>query len=290
MTNDIELTERQQREVEYHKGHARLVREAGGKITYDVLYAKKRRWWNAYWDVFTYVLGLDLRGKNVLVVGCGAGEDAVRLSKLGANVYAFDLSEDMLAIARELADEQNVSVTFEKMPAEKLRYGNDSFDLIFARDIFHHVDIPAALAEIRRVARPGSGIVVNEIYSHSITDSIRHSAFVEKVLYPKMQAGVYGGQKPYITEDERKLSEHDLALITGAMTHVRKKFFNFIVTRLISDNRRAANIADRILLSALGPAASFCGGRVVVIGIIAKYDRTDGQNLPPGSPMPGHGK
>ncbi len=270
VTDDMELTGRQQREIEYHVEHAKAGRDTRRDVSYDVVYSERRKWWNAYWDVFTYLRSQDLKQKKVLVVGCGAGEDAIRLSKLGADVYAFDLSPEMLAIAKDMADAAGVTARFDLMPAEKLEYADDFFDLIFARDIFHHVDIPAATTELRRVAKQGSLFIVNEIYSHSVTELVRRSAFVEKVLYPRMQARVYGGQKPYITEDERKLSESDVTLISASLTQIDKKYFNFIVTRLVSDNSRTLNVADRLLLKALGPLGRFCGGRVVFIGKLSK--------------------
>jgi 2-polyprenyl-3-methyl-5-hydroxy-6-metoxy-1,4-benzoquinol methylase len=41
--------------------------------------------------MFKFLTSLDLRHKKVLVVGCGFGEDTLRLAKLGGDVYAFDL-------------------------------------------------------------------------------------------------------------------------------------------------------------------------------------------------------
>ena len=38
--------------------------------------------------------------QNVLELGCGTGEIAIRLAKLQKEVYASDLSKDMLEVAR----------------------------------------------------------------------------------------------------------------------------------------------------------------------------------------------
>ena len=108
---------------------------------------------------------------------------------------------------RALADREGLNVSFEEMPAEMLRYDDNFFDFVIARDILHHVDIPLTMGEIIRVSKPNALLVVNEIYSHSFTNRIRHSAVVTKILYPRMQRIIYGEGKPYITQDERKLSE-----------------------------------------------------------------------------------
>jgi ubiquinone/menaquinone biosynthesis C-methylase UbiE len=266
------LTERQKNEIAYHRKHARDNAAILTKpFSWDVLDRPSRRWWNAYWQMYAYLSSLDLRGKTVLVVGCGCGDDALRLAKLGANVYAFDLSPDSLAIAKSLADREGFKISFEEMPAEALKYGSDFFDFIIARDILHHVDIPRAMSEIQRVAKSGALFVVNEIYSHSITNRVRHSVLVEKFLYRRMQRFIYGAGKPYITQDERKLNELDIQAITKPLPTLEfKDYFNFLVTRIVPDRYDALAKVDRILLTALKPIGHLLAGRVLFAGRIFK--------------------
>ena len=93
-------------------------------------------------------------GKRALVPGCGSGFDAIILAHLGAEVSAFDLSADMLSVAEERAAARNVSLDLQRMPAEELRYGDNTFELIWGRDILHHCDIGRTMAELIRVAKP----------------------------------------------------------------------------------------------------------------------------------------
>lgn len=270
MSSQTELSERQRREIEYHRSHAQLVAEKYRHISHDVVYSSQRRWWNAYWYVFGFLKKTGLRGKNVLVVGCGAGEDATRMALLGANVFAFDLSEEMLEIAKQVASDAGASVDFTCLPAESLTYSDSFFDCIFCRDIFHHIDIPRAVIELRRVAKPGAFVIINEVYSHSVTEVVRRSRLVEEFLYPRMRRIVYAG-RPYITEDERKLSEKDISIIESALHgSVRKSYFNFIVTRLIPDRFTVLNRLDRVAILMTGPLARFLGGRVVIVGHFKK--------------------
>ncbi len=213
----------------------------------------------------------DLRGKQVLVVGCGFGDDALRLAKLGATVSAFDLSPDSLHIARELARREGLQIAFDEMPAEQMHYADNSFDCILARDILHHVDIDATMREIVRVAKPDARFVVNEIYSHSLTETVRRSALVEKFIYPQMQRLIYGPGKPYITEDERKLTERDLAQVFAPLHAVRTiRYYNFIVTRLVPDRYVFMAKVDRVLMMLLKPLGRFLAGRVLFDARIAK--------------------
>ena len=267
-----ELTDRQQREFDYHREHAKLYQSVlAAPFSWEVLQRPERRWWNAYWGMYKYLVSCDLKDKRVLVVGCGFGYDALRLAKLGAKVSAFDLSPDSLQIAKALALREGLDIIFEEMPAEKMLYEDNSFDYIISIDILHHVDIPTTMSEIVRVAKPSAMFVVNEIYSHSVTDKIRHSALVEKVLYPKMRRLIYGSGKPYITEDERKLSEFDLEQIMKPLQpRLFTKYFNFLVTRIIPDRFEKFAQVDRLLLRILHPVGHLLAGRVLFSARISK--------------------
>ena len=214
--------------------------------------------------MFEYLVRCDLKDKQVLVVGCGFGDDTLRIAKLGANVLAFDHSPDSLDIAKALAAREGLKIDLQQMAAEKMLYADNTFDFVVSRDILHHVDIPATMSEIVRVSKPGAVFVVNEIYSHSITDTIRHSTLVEKVIYPKMRRLIYGPGKPYITEDERKLSESDIAEVTKSLQpRLFTKCFNFMVTRVIPDRFEPAAKVDRSLMRALHLVGHLLAGRVL---------------------------
>jgi len=267
-----QLSDRQQREIEYHrhraKEHASLLAKP---FSWEVLDRPSRRWWNAYWQMYDYLVNVGVRGKRVLVVGCGFGDDAFHLAKLGAEVYAFDLSPESLALASSLAEREGLSIHFEEMPAETLKYESDFFDYILARDILHHVDIPRATSEIHRVSKSGAVFVINEVYSHSFTDRIRRSRIVEKWLYPAMRSFVYGPGKPYITEDERKLTERDLAEILKLVSSIDlEKHFNFLVNRVVPDRVEILSKLDRLLLMCARPLGRFLAGRLLLVGRIVK--------------------
>lgn len=147
------------------------------------------------------------------------------------------------------------------MPAERLGYADDTFDIIIARDILHHVDIAANMREVVRVGKSDAMFVADEIYSRSVTDNVRHSRLVEQFLYPRMQRLIYDAGKPYITSDEHKLSGRDIATITAFLRHPElKQYFNFITTRLVPDPSDFFAKLDRVLLGALKPFGSVLAG------------------------------
>ena len=267
---ETELTDRQRSELEYHRKHAQKHTDILQRsFSYEVLSKSSTRWWNPYWQMFEFLISLELKGKKILVVGCGFGEDALRLAKLGGDVYAFDLSPDLIALARQLAEREKLDVNFEAMPTEKLDYPDKFFDCIVARDILHHVDIPIAMSEIVRTSKPNAHFVINEIYSHSWTELVRRSKLVDRVLYPRMQRHIYGTTDPYLTPEERKLNEHDVALVTKPLANIDlEKHFNMLVTRIVSDRFEVVAKVDRIAMRLLQPVGRVFAGRLLIAGRI----------------------
>ncbi len=267
------LTERQQREVDYHEEHARELARDYDHIDYELVTSPRRRWWNQAWSMYDELLRTPLEGKRVLVVGCGFGDDCFRLAKAGAEVHGFDLSPALLAVGRSVAQREGLAIEFREMPAERLDYPDDFFDLIVARDILHHVEIPAALAELRRVARPGARMLVNEVYTHSALDRIRHSRFVRGVLYERMVRLVYGERRPYITADERKMDERDMQRVREALQVDFERHFDLLVNRVLPAGITAFNVIDYLVLNLLQPLARRLGGRALLAGEVRKRTR-----------------
>ncbi len=111
-------------------------------------------------DVMAAVAGFAFT--DVLDVGCGTGATLAAVLETGPGVRAtgIDLSPGMVAVARaRLGDRARLEVA----DAEHLPAGDASFDLVLCVDSFHHYPHPEeALAEMRRVTRPGGGLVVGE--------------------------------------------------------------------------------------------------------------------------------
>lgn len=267
---EFRLNDRQARELSYHRERARLVAEFVDKpVSSDPVTSPSRRWWNPHWRKYALLRRWSLAGKTALVVGCGYGEDAIQLSRLGLDVYASDLSPDSIAIAaaraRKFAERV---IDFQQMAAEKLTYADDTFDLILMSDIFHHVDIPETLRELRRVAKPGCILLSLEMYTHSWLERIRQSSFIKRRLYPAMSSWLYGfaADQLYITEDERKLTEKDIALIRDSLDSMHTDWFYVLVDRLIPNRFTSPAMIDRMIMKLAGPAGAILGGRVVFWG------------------------
>ena len=158
------LSDRQRRELEYHRGRAAAhVHFATERVNFSAVTSTRYRWWNAYWVILRKAKNLGLTGKNVLVVGCGFGDDAIQLAYLGASISAVDISAESVAIARQRADASAAVVDFVVSAAETLPYTDETFDLVYLPDVVHHLDIPAAMREVQRALKPGGVVLEQEM-------------------------------------------------------------------------------------------------------------------------------
>ena len=92
--------------------------------------------------------------RRVADVGCGKGRFARLVREQGSAVIALDLAEAMLAHVAEGIERCAASMT-------ALPLATASCDGAYATESLEHaVDIPAAVAELCRVVRPGGRIVI----------------------------------------------------------------------------------------------------------------------------------
>lgn len=107
-------------------------------------------------------------GEHLLEIGFGIGHVLVELAKAvgpGGRVSGIDISENMLAQAKELLERENLAdhVALDHGDAVDLPYGDDSLDgvfMCFTLELFDTPEIPRVLSQCKRVLRPGGRIVV----------------------------------------------------------------------------------------------------------------------------------
>ncbi len=98
--------------------------------------------------------------ERILDVGCGNGNQTVRLARHAKEVIGIDIAEDLMAVARERC-RVFPNVTIQHEDARKMPFPDASFDCIFSYgDVLSHIidGYERALAEISRVAKPGATI------------------------------------------------------------------------------------------------------------------------------------
>lgn len=111
-------------------------------------------------EVDRVLAGLDLSGKRVLDLGCGAGGITLHIARTHhpAEITGFDVELPVIEVARRAADLAGLShkVSFVQAAPGKLPFVDDSFDIIFSKDALVHVaDKEAIFRDIFRVLKPG---------------------------------------------------------------------------------------------------------------------------------------
>jgi 2-polyprenyl-3-methyl-5-hydroxy-6-metoxy-1,4-benzoquinol methylase len=102
----------------------------------------------------------NVKGKQILDIGCGLGEVSVYLATRGARVTALDLSQPMLDVAKTLAKQHNVRIKTIHASIEDISsLPGHSFDVVYVGNLFHHVDIRKALEAVRHVLKPDGTLV-----------------------------------------------------------------------------------------------------------------------------------
>lgn len=141
-----------------------------------------------------------LYDKIVLDYGCGQGEMALRYLHAGAKkVYGIDISERYIRAAIDRMRSAGVnedSYEFCVMDAHNLKFDNEYFDSVIGNGILHHLDIPVAINEIKRVLK-NTGFAM---FQEPLIGTPLMRLF--RILTPSAR-----------TPDERPLSESDLKLL-----------------------------------------------------------------------------
>lgn len=153
------------------------------------------------------------RGR-ALDVGAGRGILSYALAKDGWQVSALEPDPSPLvghAAIRQLAEEAGLEIEIIDRKGENIPCDDESFDLVFCRQVLHHAaDLAALCREVTRLLKPGGTFIATR--EHLISRPEDLSAFL--AAHPLHH--LYGGEHAF------QLEEYTAA-ITGAgltLTHV----------------------------------------------------------------------
>jgi ubiquinone/menaquinone biosynthesis C-methylase UbiE len=144
------------------------------ELYHEKLIGMLERVWGDGWlspggpgEIARLLEGLDLRGKSVLDIGCGAGGIDVLLVEAHGALYVtgIDVEDGVLAHARErvamagLADRIGVL----KVVPGPLPFPPQTFDIAFSKDSIVHIpDKHALMRDVFRVLKPGGWFVASD--------------------------------------------------------------------------------------------------------------------------------
>lgn len=132
-------------------------------------------------EVERVLAGLDLAGKQVLDLGCGAGGISLQIAERhGARVTGFDVELPVIEAARRRAAGSAADIRFVQGPPGRLPFEDASFDVVFSKDAMVHVpDKEALFAEVVRVLRPGGVFAASDwLTSHDGPPSPEMTAYL----------------------------------------------------------------------------------------------------------------
>ena len=112
-------------------------------------------------------------GGRVLDAGCGNGDYARLALQDGARVWAFDLSEEMVAATgRRLSAAGLQAEELQVASVLQIPYPDASFDVVLCFAVIDHVpdeQRPAAVGELVRVLKPGGTLYINTPNKYAYT-------------------------------------------------------------------------------------------------------------------------
>lgn len=148
-----------------------------------------------------YLVKKYFHGKNVLVLGCGAGRTLIPLQRTGYEVTGIDITPKMVGAARQKirtslrgslsrakSRDGNLIKVFQ-MDACNLKFADNSFDIVFFPSNSMsciYPDIYSCVSEARRVMKPGGVFIFST-----------HSRFNLKAL-PRFFKGTYANYCGFI--------------------------------------------------------------------------------------------
>lgn len=136
-------------------------------------------------EVAKVVDGLDMTGKTVLDIGCGAGGATAALAgKHGAaKVIGIDVEPDPCSASRAFAERAGVAdrVEIKQVAAGPLPFEDASFDVVFSKDSIIHIPDKEALAhDIFRILKPGGWFAASDwLISHDGTPSPEMAHYIK---------------------------------------------------------------------------------------------------------------
>lgn len=122
---------------------------------------------------------------SVLEIACGTGIISFGIAANVKKLIAVDLSEQMIAIARQKAQERGIhNLDFQVADGYALQYAEASFDAILLFNVLHVVKEPdTLLREVRRLLRPdGVILTATDCYAEPAPLGIRVQLVVQKLL------------------------------------------------------------------------------------------------------------
>lgn len=156
---------------------------------WDLRYAEGGAVWGHYPAVSAEEMWWRLRSTSanrVLVVGCGYGRHVAYFARRGLDTTGVDASRTAIEMAHAAAREDGLEIVLACASVTRMPFPHAAFDALYDHALLHHLtaaERELAIAEYRRVLRPGGLLVVSAL----------SAADPENGIGPMIEPGTFRG-------------------------------------------------------------------------------------------------
>jgi ubiquinone/menaquinone biosynthesis C-methylase UbiE len=179
--------------------------------------------------------------KHILDLGCGQGNDSIRLSRIGLQITGVDLSENAIHAARERAESEKLKIDFRQMDMSLgLKFEDSSFDAVLANLSLHYfsrTQTEFILQEIKRILEP-DGVFCLHVNSSEEGEKRRAKGSVISELEPGFFLERDGVTRRYFTYDDLDLFLQNWSIVKlkkqvllGENEQIRKTCWQVVATK-----------------------------------------------------------
>lgn len=149
-------------------------------------------------------------GLKVLDAGCGPGICSELLARQGAEVHGFDVTPEMVVLARERCRGLGVTVRPGDLAKPLDWLPDETFDRILCSLVLDYVEeLEPTFRELRRVARPGGRLVFS--MGHPMSDWMHPAIRGDGRYFERRRFGMhwsgFGEPQPFVEGYRRPLAE-----------------------------------------------------------------------------------
>jgi arsenite methyltransferase len=137
-------------------------------------------------------LKMPTRVNYLVEIGCGQGTDAILLSDYADNLIAIDISVKATKVAKELSRTCGHcdNLSFIVADSENLPFNDGEFDVVFCKDVLHHLsDSLVSLVEARRITKQEGKVVAIE------ANALNPQMVLIGLIYYQIDKGVFKNTK-----------------------------------------------------------------------------------------------
>jgi demethylmenaquinone methyltransferase/2-methoxy-6-polyprenyl-1,4-benzoquinol methylase len=172
----------------------------------------------------------------VLEIGCGTGTLTIRCAEKGALVVGFDMSYQMLAIARRKVSERNLTdrIQLREMAATEMdrNFSDETFDRIVSTLVFSEFYLDEqkyVLREAYRILRPGGLIIIadevrpDSLWKRAVHSFVRLPLMIVTYVLTQASTKALRGIEDALTEAEFEIIYRKKSLLDSFGLYVARK-------------------------------------------------------------------